>query len=183
MFSQRIFAQRFGDPASFEFKQQVWDTRLPDASPGDKQCAVCRRRIRFVFILKHVQTADPLANPEDRKLEIGRCCFHYFRKWHPKLADELYHALECARNLEKAVKRDKKRFGDWTELKVRAKTWGSLQRQASKRLKELQKRNAAAPVGTVMGLLQTAGLKPRSRRQYDKRINELRQKIGELQTR
>jgi len=113
MFLKRTFSRKFGDPASFLFKGQVWDSHLADSSPGDRNCDVCHRHIRFLFILKKTQTADPALPPEIGKLEIGRCCFHYFRKWNVDLFKELSVACQYELNREAAIRRDKKAFGKW----------------------------------------------------------------------
>lgn len=182
MFSRRTFVAKFGDPMEFLFKGQVWDSRLPDATSGTKNCGICRRHIRFVFILKHIQTVDPLKNPETGKLEIGRCCFHYFRNWNPNLFEALYHTLEYEKNREKAIRRDKKVFGEWVATKVKAKMWRSLRRQGFTRLKTLQRKNASAPVGTVMQLMNATNRQPDKKRAkwYERQIQELRQTIGDL---
>jgi hypothetical protein len=182
VFSLRTFTERFGEPISFLFKGQVWDSRLSDSTPSERRCAVCRRHVRFVFILKQLQTSDPTANPEIGKLEIGRCCFHYLRKWNAKLFEELLHALQYEKNREAAIRMDKKRFAEWTAIKLRVREWGSLRHQGRIRLKQLQQMNAVAPVSTVAGLVTLINRSPQKRtlQWFDQQIKELRQKIGEL---
>ncbi len=119
MYGRRTFTKKFGDPKSFIFKGQVWDSRLADASSSDKDCAICKRHVRFVFVLKQVQTTDPAHNPEIGKLEIGRCCFHHFRKWHRDLFRQLFYALQYELNREIAVRQDKQRFGKWAKAKAK----------------------------------------------------------------
>lgn len=190
MFGKSTFTQRFGEPTDFVFKGQVWDSRLADATPGDKRCAVCNRHIRLVFILKQVQTSDPMANPEIGKLEVGRCCFHYFRKWNAKLFEELQNALLYENHREAAIRRDKKLFAEWNAIKVRVRTWRSLRKQVAIRLRQLQQMEAVAPVAVIASSMQAASRQPAKHKRtanavrwYDRQIQDLRQKIDELSIR
>lgn len=182
MFSLSTFTERFGAPSDFVFKGQVWDSRMADSTPDNKHCRVCRRKVRYIFILKLVQTADPLANPEVGKLEIGRCCFHYFRKWNVRLHGELLTAVTYEKNRQIAVERDKKRFTEWNALKVQVKMWRTLRRQLQIRLRQLEAMQAVAPVAVVTKAMQAVNQNPQKKHSYWFRdqIKDLRQRIGEL---
>jgi hypothetical protein len=182
MFSRQTFTRRFGEPTGFIFKGQVWDTHLPDATPDKKRCAVCNRRIRLLFILMRRQDSDQAANPDAGKMGIGRCCFHYFRKWHAPLAGALVRSLRSQMDRAAAIKRDEKRFREWAAVTVRIKMWRSLRRQGIIRLRRLRQAGAVAPVGGVADLAQALARQPakHTARWYDKEIKELRQKIAGL---
>lgn len=57
------FVDKYGDPARFSFRSQCYDAVKPTT------VCVCRRRIRFCFIVY---------TPTDQKLTLGSCCFHLF---------------------------------------------------------------------------------------------------------
>jgi hypothetical protein len=182
VYSLKTFTAKFGAPTDFLFKGQVWDSRNADSTRTAVHCDVCSRKVRFVFILKRLQTADPTANPEVGKLDLGRCCFHYFRRWNPKLHGELLSALEYERNREAAAKRDKRLFAEWAAIKIRVKEWRNLRRQGEIRLRQLRQMNASAPVNAVTALVACVGQTPQGKnlKWFDRQIQELRQRIGEL---
>src|ERR1700677_1154682 len=96
MYTKRTFTVKFGNPRAFIFKTQVWDSRLASEESSHRRCGVCRRHVRFVFILKKLQIGNLRFSPEIGKLEIGACCFHYFRKWNNPFYQKLKAAYKNA---------------------------------------------------------------------------------------
>jgi hypothetical protein len=181
MLTKRTFTNRFGRPEAFIYKGQVWDTRLASGEPSDRKCVVCHKHIRFVFILKKTQNENPLAAPEIGKLEIGRCCFHYFRRWNPSL----FHALKAALTVEltraRAFEHDKKVFSGHTSVTVRMKQWRQIKRRAMKLTQRMEQSNATAPIATVLGLRAAATREPVSYKRPTTTLHWLEKQIGELQ--
>lgn len=187
MFNKRTFSAKYGRPEAFIYKGQVWDTRLADGTPSDRKCAVCHKHCRFVFILKKTQTADVLAPPEVGKLEIGRCCFHYFRRWNPSLFHALRAALVNELNRSRAFEQDKRVFAGHTSVKVRMEQWRKIKRRALKLTQKMEATNASAPIADVLGLRAAATTHaPEYKRPanavlwYERQIHELQAGISKL---
>lgn len=187
MFTKRTFSAKYGRPEGFIYKGQVWDTRLATGAPSDRKCAVCHKHCRYVFILKKIQTSDSLVAPEVGKLEIGRCCFHYFRRWNPSLYHALKASLENELNRSRMFERDKRVFSGRTSVKTRMEQWRHIKRLAFKRLEAMQKTNALAPIADVLGLRAAVSLKPMTYKRpanairwYDNQIEELQAGISKL---
>ena len=182
MFSKHAFTARFGDPLAFIFKGQVWDTRLADGSPSDKRCGVCHHHIRYAFVLKKLQGGDFSASPEVSKIEIGKCCFHYFRKWNSTLHQGLFHAYQYESARTKAIEQDKKRFGDWADVRTQEKQWRQIKRRVLARIREL--RDVPAPVGDVAALLKAATRSAtpgkHAARWFGRQIEDMQSRLGKL---
>lgn len=94
------------DAARFLFKGQCYDAG-PDS---ETKCSLCCERIRLCYVLKVLETADPLA-PEIDKLAIGECCFQSIKVVNEKLYRQLLAAAINLRTFMEAVERDKQIFG------------------------------------------------------------------------
>lgn len=93
------------DAARFLFKGQCYDAG-PDS---ETKCSLCCERIRLCYVLKVLETADPLA-PEIDKLAIGECCFQSIKVVNEKLYRQLLAAAINLRTFIEAVERDKQVF-------------------------------------------------------------------------
>lgn len=89
----------------FLFKAQCYDAG-PDS---ETTCGLCGERIRLCYVLKVLESADPLA-PEVGKLTIGECCFKPIKAINEKLYRQLLAAAINLRTFIEAVERDKQVF-------------------------------------------------------------------------
>jgi hypothetical protein len=90
------------DAARFLFKAQCYDAG-PDS---ETRCGLCCQRIRLCYVLKVLETADPLS-PEVGKLTIGECCFRSIEVINGKLYRRLLAAAINLRTFMEAIERDK----------------------------------------------------------------------------
>lgn len=104
---------QFADAARFLFKAQCYDAG-PDS---ETRCGLCRGEIRLCYVLKALETADPLA-PEVGKLTIGECCFQQIKLINEKLYRQLLAAAINLRTFMEAIERDKRTFTGTAQEKV-----------------------------------------------------------------
>lgn len=97
---------RTADAVRFLFKAQCYDA----GSDSETRCGLCGKRIRLCYVLKVLETADPLA-PEVGKLTVGECCFKPIQAVNEKLYRQLLAAAVNLRTIIEAVERDKDLFG------------------------------------------------------------------------
>jgi hypothetical protein len=181
VYNKRTFTARYGDPLAFVFKTQVWK-----CLPG-KQCDICFRAIRYACVLKRTQSENVLLPPEIGKLVIGKCCFHYFKKWNTGLYYKLLFAYQNVQTFTQAVERDKQMFGLYTGVKVRLGQWKRVRRQARTRLRLLKEQNTPAPVADVLTLQEVLNRRPHrykrpssAIRWYDRQITQLQERLQNL---
>jgi len=91
------------DAARFLFKGQCYDAR-----PGsDTTCCLCGECIRFVYVLKVIESSHSDA-PEVGKLLIGECCFSPIKAMNAKLYAQLLAGAVNLRTYIEAIERDQR---------------------------------------------------------------------------
>ncbi len=111
------FKTKFGDPATFSFRNQCYDGRTPTTP------CLCGRKIRFCFIAW---------SGTGQKVTFGSCCFKHFSG--TRLADILEAAQVCLLNNVVEAQKDAKRTADAKAFRESRKGWNQARREAIKRL-------------------------------------------------
>lgn len=122
MITQRQFVERHGEPTSYIFKGQYFDS----GHTSKMKCTVCGADIRFCYVLK--QYSSDRSTPTSRKLTIGRECFRYFKKTENQVPLEA--AVVLLETEVRAEVLDTKVYGPLREVRERRDAWRKLKRQA-----------------------------------------------------
>ena len=113
--------------AQYMFRGQCYDA----GSLTDSKCALCKKPIRYCFVLKAISPATP-------SLTIGSCCFDKF-----KGDDDLYTALLGSNIwLETtlgAVDTDQKVYNDRIDVQERIRQWNAVKKQARTAIRKHKK--------------------------------------------
>lgn len=186
MIKRDIFAARHGDPEAFIFKGQVWDTHTATGEATGKVCGICHKPVRYAFVLKKTLGRGADA-PEVGKLEVGPCCFRYFRGWNRELHYQLVCALEVELARTRAKERDSRIFAGQASIKAQEAQWRYAKRQAALRLRKMERLNILAPVADVSALRDALKGKPlvykrpaNAARWYERQAARLMEKAAKL---
>lgn len=96
---------RIADAARFLFKGQCYDA----GRESEMKCGLCGEQIRLCYVLKVLQSPDPLS-AEIGKLTIGECCFKPIKDVNKKLYRQLLAAAINLRTFVEAIQRDQRIF-------------------------------------------------------------------------
>lgn len=93
------------DAARFLFKGQCYDA----GRESEMECGLCGEQIRLCYVLKVLQSTDPLSAELD-KLTIGECCFKLIKGVNEKVYRQLLAAAINLRTFLEAIQRDQRIF-------------------------------------------------------------------------